>query len=149
VREWESHFTGEFGWPRTCVFRYALRPHAAGWTSLERAQAAAAFDQKPRCVVLPPQPGALPTRQGFVAVEGQGAQLSAFRRPSADAADCELRVVECAGQAGSARVRTALPLTSGTPVDAMGRTQGSAAALAGAKDHALRPWEIRNFILHP
>ena len=149
VREWESHFTGEFGWPRTCVFRYALRPHAAGWTNPDRARAAAAFDQKPRCVVLPPQPGALPKRQGFVAVEGQGALLSAFRRPGADAPDCELRVVECAGQSGSARVRTALPLTSGTPTDAMGRTRGPVAPLAAASDHALRPWEIRNFNLQP
>jgi alpha-mannosidase len=149
VREWESHFTGEFGWPRTCVFRYALRPHDAAWSPADRAHAAAAFDQKPRCVVLPPQPGSLPKRQGFVSVAGRGALLSAFRRPRADAADCELRLVECEGRTGPARLQTALPLALRRPTDAMGQALGPAAPLVATDDLALRPWEIKHFNLQP
>jgi hypothetical protein len=131
VREWESHFTGEFGWPRTAAYRYVLRPHGPGLTNTERASAAAAFDSKPRCVVLPPQAGALPKRRSFVAVEGGGAILSAFRRPMAGSASCELRLVEGEGQGGPVRVSTSLPFES---------TQSTVGA-------ALRPWEIRNFAL--
>ncbi|MBS0630352.1 MAG: hypothetical protein JSS11_00430 [Verrucomicrobia bacterium] len=120
LREWESHFTGEFGYPRAAAYRYVLRPHAAGLSHTERAQTAAAFDTKPRCVVLAPQAGARPKRQSFVSVEG--AQLSALRRPSAESADCELRLFESEGQGSNVRITNiAAPLTA-----------------------TLRPWEIKN-----
>ena len=35
------------------AYRYVLRPHGAGFSNTERGRAVAAFDQKPRCVVLP------------------------------------------------------------------------------------------------
>lgn len=144
VREWESHFTGEFGWPRTCAYRYVLRPHGPGFTNTDRNQAVAAFDQKPRVIVLAPQPGALPRRQSFLTVTGT--TLSAFRRPAGQAG-CELRLVEGEGQTGTARVTTTLPLKSYQPTDAMGRTRGASSPLASSGDITLRPWEIRQFQL--
>lgn len=144
VREWESHFTGEFGWPRTCAYRYVLRPHAAGLTNTARLQAAAAFDQKPRCVVQAPHAGALPRRQSFLAVTG--ATLSAFRRPAGTAGG-ELRLIECEGQSGQARVTTTLPLPSRQSTDAMGRRTGTAGPVPIADGIALRPWEIKQFHL--
>lgn len=123
LREWESHFTGEYGYPRAAAYRYVLRPHGPGLTNIVRAQASAAFDTKPRCVVLAPQVGTLPKRQSFVSVEG--AQLSALRRPSADSADCELRLFEGEGQGANVRITNiAAPLTA-----------------------TLRPWEIKNLTL--
>ena len=148
VREWESHFTGEFGWPRTCVYRYALRPHGPGFATADRVRTAQAFDQKPRCIVTTPHAGGLPPRGGFLAVEGDGAVLSAFRRPDAGDSRCEVRVVECDGQAGKARLVTTLPLTSRQATDALGRSQGGPAA-ALADGFTLRPWEIKNLTLHP
>ncbi len=124
LREWESHFTGEFGWPRAAAYRYVLRPHGPGLSNTARAQASAAFDTKPRCLVLAPQAGPLPKSQSFVSVEGGGAQLSALRRLSAESADCELRLVEGEGQGGNVRITNMAPFTT-----------------------TLRPWEIKNFIV--
>ena len=147
VREWESHFTGEFGWPRTCVYRYVLRPHAANFTNTDRVRAVAAFDQKPRCIVLPTQSGALPKSRSFITAEGQGAVLSAFRRPAAGREDCELRLIECAGESGHARVVTLLPLNICQPTDALGRPQGEAHSLNTAEGIALGPWAIKHLTL--
>ncbi len=147
LREWESHFTGEFGWPRASAYRYRLRPHGAAWSNADRVRAVAAFDQKPRCVVLPPQPGTLPPRHSFITVGGEGALLSAFRRR--EDGGCEVRLVECEGRAGPASVRTTLPLTSRTATDAMGRPRGGSVPAESADDPALRPWEIRHFNLQP
>jgi alpha-mannosidase len=142
MREWESHFTGEFGWPRTAAYRYVLWPHGPGFSNMDRARAAAAFDHKPRCVVLPPQAGSLPLRRSFVAVEGGGAFLSSFRRTMEGQAGCELRLVECEGQGGQARVTTSLPLGPAHPVDALGRPVRE--LLPSAEGLKLRPWEIKN-----
>lgn len=149
VREWESHFTGEFGWPRTCVYRYVLRPHAAGFSPADRVRAAAAFDLKPGCVVAPPHAGSLPPRGSFIGIEGQGVLLSAFRRPAAGEESCELRLVECAGRAGSARVVTSLPLISRQSTDALARPAGEPGAAALTEEFTLHPWEIKHFKLQP
>jgi len=149
VREWESHFTGEFGWPRTCAYRYLLRPHGPGLTAVERGRTVAAFDQKPRCVVLPPPTGARPARAGYVAVEGAGATLSAFRRPVAGDAGCELRLVECAGAPAEARITTSLLRTTRQATDALGRPVDAAPPVSVNAPVALRPWEITQFILRP
>ena len=34
MREWESHWTGEYGWPRYAEYRHALFPHPADFTTL-------------------------------------------------------------------------------------------------------------------
>ncbi|MBS0661753.1 MAG: hypothetical protein JSR48_00685 [Verrucomicrobia bacterium] len=145
VREWESHFTGEFGWPRTCSYRYLLRPHGPGLTLVERVKAAAAFDLKPRCVVLPPPVGPASPRASLVAVEGPGAVLSAFRR-SADDGRCEVRVVEGEGAPGEARLATTMPLALRQATDALGESLAGPAPVTAAV--ALRPWEIKTFKLH-
>lgn len=147
VREWESHFTGEFGWPRTCAYRYLLRPHGPGLTTVERGRAAAAFDLKPRCVVLPPPSGSAPARASLLAVEGPGAVLSAFRRPAAGDGSCELRVVEGEGAAGEARIATTLLLATRQTADALAQPLDQPAPATGPV--ALRPWEIKTFLLHP
>ena len=149
VREWESHFTGEFGWPRACAYRYVLRPHGPGFSPDERWQAVEAFDQKPRCLVARPQAGARPPRASFIAVEGPGARLSALRRPAAGAGGCELRLVEGAGQEAPARVVTSLPLRSRQSTDALARPVGDPTPVALAAGLALRPWEIKHFNLQP
>ena len=144
LREWESHFTGEFGWPRTCAYRYVLRPHAAGFTNTERVQAVAAFDHKPRCVVGVPQAGALPPRHSFLSITG--ATLSAFRREPG-VKGSELRLIECDGQAAQARVATSLPLKTRQPTDAMGRASAGAAPAPLSGEIPLRPFQLQQLHL--
>ncbi len=122
VREWESHYTGEYGWPRVCEYRYSLTPHSREFTNAQRLRAAAELDERPMCVVAPRQSGKLPPRQSFVGVEG-GAVVSAFRRSAADA--YELRLFECEGSSRHATVRLDLPLRFAEP------------------EPSLRAWEIK------
>lgn len=145
LREWESHFTGEFGWPRISTHRYVLRPHSGGFTNAERLQAAAGFDQKPLCVVLATSGGTLPKRRSFVEVEGEQAMLSAFRRPVMGERCCEIRLAESAGEGGTVRVKTTLPLNTAQPTDALGENPGP--GVAAGVTFKLEPWEIKNLRL--
>ena len=43
MREWESHWTGEYGWPRYAEYRHALFPHPADFTHAERMRASFEF----------------------------------------------------------------------------------------------------------
>jgi len=47
MREWESHFTREYGWPIYAEYRYRLMPHAPGMTHSDRLRAASAFSRPP------------------------------------------------------------------------------------------------------
>ncbi|MFI5357570.1 MAG: glycoside hydrolase family 38 C-terminal domain-containing protein, partial [Opitutales bacterium] len=145
LREWESHFTGEFGWARTSVHRYQLRPHLAALAPAAAAEAALAFDQPVRCVVLPPAPGPWAPQQSFVTVEG--ATLSALRRAPNRPEVCELRVAESAGQAATVAVSTTLPLKTRRETDALGGTRGPESPLALTAPFTLHPWEIKQFAL--
>ncbi len=141
VREWESHYTGEYGWPRACEYHYALTPHDAAITNRDRLRLSAEIDHKPRCVVLPPREGKLPTRQSFVRMEGDGgAIVSAMRRVTDDV--CELRAFECEGRSATARIVTSLSFSQMRSTNALGEPTGDA---QGIKESvSLRPWEIQN-----
>ena len=53
MREWESHFTREYGWPIYAEYHYRLMPHVSGITHSERLRAAGAFSRPAFCVVAP------------------------------------------------------------------------------------------------
>jgi hypothetical protein len=80
MREWESYFTGEYGWPRYSEYRHALAPHDGSITHADRVRAAEAFTQKLLTVVGKPLAGSLPPRQRFVGVEPKNLHVLAFRK---------------------------------------------------------------------
>jgi hypothetical protein len=102
MREWESFWSGDNGWPRYCEYRHALIPHAPGIANPQRLRAAAEFTHKLISVVGLPQTGSLPRRKGFITVSPESVQLSAFRKKPG--AGYELRVVEVEGQESAAAV---------------------------------------------
>ena len=145
MREWESHFTREYGWPIYAEYRYRLMPHGIGMTHSERLRAARAFSRPANCMVAPARHGALPPRKSFLEVVPGGVQLSALRRKTDGSV--ELRVVEVEGR----RHETALTL--GFPAAAAAETNllGSKVADAALKHSTLRstmePWKIHTFAL--
>ncbi|NQU41613.1 MAG: hypothetical protein HQ523_16840 [Lentisphaerae bacterium] len=145
VREWESPYTGDYGWPRAADYRYVLLPHGADFSNGDRLRAVAAFDQPPICRVDEPHAGRLPARQSFVAVQGDGALLSSFRRRRGRS--LELRVVECAGEKTRARVRVRLPVHTIQPTDFLGTPTQEAVPLGEKQQVSLRAWEIKTFRL--
>ena len=60
MREWESHFTQEYGWPVYAEYRHGLMPHGGDIDNADRLRAAASFARPLDCVVRKPQAGDLP-----------------------------------------------------------------------------------------
>jgi alpha-mannosidase len=145
IREWESYFTGEYGWPRYSEYRHALLPHGGAMTNAERLRRSAEFTQGLLTVMARSRPGTLPRRKGFVAVSPDNVQLSAFRRK--ENGKFELRVVEVEGKQAAARVDLALPVTSAAETDLLGRKTGKATHTLGKIEFPLSPWKIGNYEL--
>jgi len=120
-------------------------PHGADFSNGDRLRAVAGFDQPPIWRVDEPHAGRLPARQSFVAVQGDGALLSSFRRRRGRS--LELRVVECAGEKTRARVRVRLPVHTIQPTDFLGTPTQEAVPLGEKQQVSLRAWEIKTFRL--
>jgi len=143
VREWESRWTGEYGWPRYAEYRHVLIPHGPNFTNPERLRASAEFSQKLTTVAGQGQSGNLPNRKGFVTMHADNAQLSAFRKKEGQG--FELRVVEVEGREGTADVELAMPVTGVTETDLLGRKVAEVSHSGGKLSFSIRPWKIRTF----
>jgi alpha-mannosidase len=143
AREWESYFTGEYGWPRYSEYHHALLPHGAHITNAERLRAAEAFSQKLLTVVRPPQSGSLPQRKGFVAVTPPGAHLMVLR--AKERQGLELRFLEIEGRKGDASVELAMPMTGASETNLLGKKLAQASTRAGKLTFDLHPWRLRTF----
>jgi alpha-mannosidase len=143
MREWESYFTGEYGWPRYSEYRHALLPHGSKFTNAQRVRAAEEFDQKLITVVGPPQSGSLPQRRSFVTVQPSGAHLMVLR--AKDEKGFELRFVEVEGKTGDASVELALPMTAASETNLLGEKTAEVSLSAGKLNFALQPWRVRTF----
>ncbi len=143
VREWESRWTGEYGWPRYAEWRHLLLPHGPNFSNAQRMRASAEFSQKLLAHMAKPQSGSLPKRKGFVTVGPDNTQLSAFRKK--EGKGFELRLVEVEGREGAANVELALPLSSAVETNLLGQKVADVAHADGKLSFKIRPWRIRTF----
>jgi alpha-mannosidase len=145
MREWESHFTKEYGWPIYAEYRHALLPYGGKLSNADRLRAAAGFARPLACILQEPRGGDLPLSQGFLSVSPAGVQLSAFRRKRDGG--YELRVVEIEGRLAEATVSVRLPVGKATETDLVGNRLGDASFRNGQLAFSLEPWKIRTFHL--
>jgi alpha-mannosidase len=145
MREWESHFTKEYGWPIYAEYRHALLPHGGKLSNADRLRAAAEFARPLACMLQEPRGGDLPLSQGFLSVSSPSVQLSAFRRKRDGG--YELRVVETEGGRAEATVAVRLPLGKAMETDLIGNRLGDAVFRNGQLAVSLEPWKIRTFHL--
>jgi hypothetical protein len=143
MREWESYFTGDYGWPRYAEYRHALVPHDGSMTHADRVRAAEGFSQKLITLVGKPQAGSLPPRKSFVSVEPKNLQVLAFRKK--EGPGFEIRTVDVEGKQGPASVKIDMPLVSAFETNLLGKKIGSAACKAGKLDFEAKPWKIQTF----
>lgn len=140
MREWESHFTGERGWPRLADYRYRLLPHGRDLTDAERLNASAAFDMPVPCVIRETGSGPLPEPYSLLQVAGP-AVLTSCRR-TADS-HLELRLLRTDDRPDEIRVTLAQPVANPLMIDALGRATGEAMYVRkGRFIPRLRPWQI-------
>ncbi|MFZ1934962.1 MAG: glycoside hydrolase family 38 C-terminal domain-containing protein [Thermoguttaceae bacterium] len=143
MREWESHFTREYGWPLYVEYHHALQPHDGKFDNSDRLRAAKAFIRPLLTHVAPPQQGNQPTAKSFAAVTPAGVQLSALRRKPNNR--LEVRVVEVEGRGAKADVTLGFPVAGACETNLV----GDKIADAAHEDNQLRlsvdPWKIRTF----
>ena len=145
MREWESHFTREYGWPIYSEYRYRLMPHRKEMSNSERLRAATAFSRPPLCVVAPAVKGNQPLRKSFLEVAPGGVQLSALRRTTNGR--IQLRAVEVEGQHQDAIFALHIPASSAVETDLLGGKIADAPLKNGVVRTSFEPWKIRTFAL--
>jgi alpha-mannosidase len=143
MREWESHFSNEYGWPRYAEYRHALMPHGVHFTNAERMRASTDFTQLLLAIVGEPQTGSLPKRKGFVSVEPESIQVSAFRKK--EGRGFELRLVEVDGEEAMASVNLALPMGEVLETNLLGSKLGDLSPHANEFRFKAQPWKIQTF----
>jgi len=145
VREWESHYSGEYGFPRYAEYRHALTPHGAGFTNEDRVRASAAFSNSFITVVGPPAKGDMAARNGFVSVSPENVQLSAFRKKPGRG--MEIRVVEVAGKSADATIHLDLPFARACETNLLGHKVGDVSRHGDEISFHIKPWQFRTFEL--
>jgi hypothetical protein len=145
MREWESHFTREYGWPIYAEYRYRLAPHGLEMDNAERLRAAATLGRPVLCRVAPPCGGRLPPRKSFLEVAPSGVQLSALRRNTDG--DIEVRVVEVEGRRHHAALTLGFPAAAASETDLLGARLAAVPLSKAAIRFATEPWKIRTFAL--
>ena len=145
MREWESHFTREYGWPIYSEYRHALVPHDGSFSNADRLRAAAAFTGPLLARVSPPQSGELPKTKSFVAASPGGVLVTAMRR-NLDGR-LELRAVEVEGVRTNAELALGFPCRQAAETDLLGRRLGDAELADEKLRFPLEPWKIRTFAI--
>jgi alpha-mannosidase len=143
MREWESHFTREYGWPLYVEYHHALRPHDGKLSNADRLRAAQDFTHPLLTHVAPPQQGDLPTAKSFATVTPAGVQLSSLRR-KADKR-LEVRVVEVEGRQAQANVTLGFPVAGACETNLVGTKMADVERENNKLRLSVDPWKIRTF----
>jgi hypothetical protein len=140
IREWESQFTGEYGFPDYAEYRHVLLPHGPDFDDAKRARASMEFDHRLRVAVGHAASGNLPVSKSFVRVSPDNVQVSTFRKK--ERSGYELRLIETAGKAVTARIELGFAASGATETDLQGRRIG--APIPGtAISLPMSPWRFR------
>jgi hypothetical protein len=145
MREWESYFTKEYGWPVYAEYRHGLMPHGGNLSNSDRLRAAAAFTRPLDCVLREPRRGDLPSTASFLSVSPAGVELTAFRKKLGGG--YELRVIETDGRRAEAAVAIRLPLSRAILTDLLGNRLADAALRGGQLTAVADPWKVLTFHL--
>jgi alpha-mannosidase len=140
MREWESVFNNEYGFPNFAEFTHSLRAHGAEMDNAERARAAAEFDNKFLIAISNSQRATLPGKKSFVRITPDNVLLSAFRKASDKS--YEIRVLETAGESCITRIDLGFAASNAVEVDLKGRVIGKPMS-AREISLPLRAWQFR------
>ena len=140
MREWESYFSNEYGFPNYAEFNHALLAHGPEMDDAQRTRAAMEFDSKFLTAVSTASSGNLPAKKSFVRVTPENVLLSAFRkRPDSG---YEIRLLETAGKSADAKVELGFAASHAVETDLHGRATGK--PMGGREINlTMKPWQFR------
>ncbi|MFI5386731.1 MAG: glycoside hydrolase family 38 C-terminal domain-containing protein, partial [Fimbriimonadales bacterium] len=145
MREWESYYSGEWGWPRYAEYHHALEPHGPHFSDAERLRESTDFTDKLITCLGAPHKGTLPMSKSFVQVSPAGVQLSEFR--SKPGGGFEVRATEVEGASASALVSFAIPVHGAQETNVLGTPLRPVAVRNGQLRFDIRPWKFETFSL--
>lgn len=145
MREWESYFTGEYGWPRYSEFRHVLVPHRGNLSNSDRLRAAAAMTQELITVVGQPRGGSLPAQKSFLDIGSENTQLLCLRKKTG--AGFELRVLEMEGSEAPATVGLGIPIKGAVETNLLGSKIADVERSGNQIRFKSQPWRVRTFEL--
>lgn len=139
LREWESHFTQQYGWPTYAEYSYLLTPHSSCWTANQKLKQTRFLDDREPIIPLPVTEGALPDRHSFLEVKAENALLSSMLQ---NGDKVQLRFLETDGQSGHLSLKNSLGLYSCQKIDMLGNGLES---VKSALSLDIRPWKIDTY----
>lgn len=145
MREWESYFTGEYGWPRYSEYTHVLVPHGLDYSHVARKRASSEFSHRLLTVTGRPHEGDFPPQKSFLNVTPENIGLLALRRKSSGG--LELRVAEIAGSQASAQLELALPIGHAEETDLLGHTVANIPLTGSRLKFPIRPWKLMTFVV--
>lgn len=140
MREWESHFTREYGWPKYAEYRHVLIPHDPGLTNDDRHGAVSEFDHPIRATARKPSNGPLPRKLSVAEVRPPNVRLTCIRRTHQGS--YELRLVEVEGCPSTVRLELGLPFSRAHVTDLLGNEIRKATCRGRTIRIGVRPWEV-------
>lgn len=139
LREWESHFTQQYGWPTYAEYSYLLTPHSSCWTANQKLKQTRFLDDREPIITLPVTEGALPDRHSFLEVKAENALLSSMLQ---NGDKVQLRFLETDGQSGHLSLKNNLGLYSCQKIDMLGNGLESVKSALSLDIH---PWKIATY----
>ena len=143
MREWESFYSHEYGWPRYSEYRHLLRPHGKSFSNADRVRAAEGFSQKLLTIVDQPQTASLPLAKSFASISPENAHLMVFRKKESQG--FELRTVDIGGKEAQASIQLAMPLASASETNLLGKKIAELSPSSNKLTFALHPWRVNTF----
>ena len=143
MREWESFYSHEYGWPRYSEHRHLLRPHGKDFNNTDRTRAADEFSHKLITVVDQPGRGSLPPAKSFVSVTPESTHLMVLRNKEDQS--LELRTLEIGGTGGEASIQLNIPVTKAAETNLLGTKIADVATSGNRLKLETHPWRTNTF----
>lgn len=143
MREWESYFSDEYGWPRYAEYRHALMAHGNNFSNGQRLHASREFTQELIPVVSHFHRGDLSLRKSFISITPDSVQLCACRTKAG--AGMELRVANYEDREVEAALKVELPVEAVVETNLLGRKVADVEREGDQLAFRVQPWGIRTF----
>jgi alpha-mannosidase len=143
MREWESFYSHEYGWPRYSEYRHLLQPHGKSFSNADRVRAAEGFSQKLLTVVDRPQSASLPLEKSFANVTPESAHLMVLRKKESQG--FELRTIDIGGRGEEASIHLDIPMASASETNLLGKKIAEVSSWSNKLTFALHPWKVNTF----
>jgi alpha-mannosidase len=144
MREWESHFTGTFGWPPYAEYKYVLIPHDNSYSNSDMIRRSMEFDQNLISITSNLKNGNLSKRNSFLSIDKDNIILTSFKTKDDK---LELRIFECEGINTDVKIKLNNLLHKGVETNLSGEHINEVDNIGNELHLNVAPWKIKTYEL--